>query len=106
MRIKAVVNRPKAGSENIGYVHRYRVDEIDHFFARPQTCNFVTQAGQTIVQHSYASLAQRIVGLWMNSPSHRVNLLADNVSIVGNAIALDENGPYCGVYYMAQNFAG
>ncbi|MGJ8582759.1 MAG: CAP domain-containing protein [Marinosulfonomonas sp.] len=106
MRIKAVVNHPKAGSENIGYVHRYKVDEIDHFFARAQSCSFVTQAGRTIGQHSYASLAQRIVSLWMQSPPHRVNLLAENVSIFGNAVALDASGPYCGVYYIAQNFAG
>lgn len=106
MRIKAVVDHPKAGSENIGYVHRYRVDEVDHFFAQAKTCRFVTGTGQPIHQHSYSSLAQRIVDLWMTSPAHRVNLLAQNVTIVGNAVALDTTGPFCGIYYMSQNFAG
>lgn len=105
-RIKAAVKRPKAGSENIGYVHSFRVDEVDKFYIGSQPCSFSTSSGKAIGKHSYESLARRIVALWMASDGHRANVLAENVTVVGSAMAFDPKGPHCGVYYLSQNFAG
>lgn len=105
-RVRVAVTAPRVGSENIGYVHRYRIDEGEPFFASGQNCAFTTRAGRAIATHSYASLAKRIVQLWMESPGHRVNVLDRNISVAGTAVAFDDNAPHCGVYYMSQNFAG
>jgi uncharacterized protein YkwD len=105
-RVVLAVASPLSGSENIGYVHRYRVDEGEMFFAGPDACSFTTKSGIQIRSHSYESMAQRIVDLWMASPGHRQNVLDNRFTVTGSAASYDGNAPYCGVYYLAQDFAG
>ena len=105
-RVKSVLDDARTGTENIGYVHRYRVDEGQVFYAGAADCSFKTASGRKIGSHSYSSLAERIVTLWMNSPGHRRNLLDRNASFSGSALAFDPNAAHCGVYYMSQEFAG
>jgi len=105
-RVKLALGDAKTGAENIGYVHRYRVDEGQVFYAGADDCSFKTASGREIGSHSYSSLAERIVTLWMNSPEHRRNLLDRNASFSGSALAFDPNAAHCGVYYMSQEFAG
>lgn len=105
-RVILAIATPSAGSENIGYVHRYRVDEGETFYTDSGSCSFKTRTGRQIEKHSYASLAQRIVDLWMASPGHRENVLDNRVRLTGSAVALDPSATHCGVYYMSQEFAG
>lgn len=105
-RVKSAFRDAETGAENIGYVHRYRVDEGQVFYAAADDCSFKTASGRKIDSHSYSSLAERIVTLWMNSPEHRRNLLDPGASYSGSALAFDPNAAHCGVYYMSQKFAG
>lgn len=105
-RVVSAVDSPLTGSENIGFVHRYRVDEGETFFAGKDACTFTTRAGIQIGSHSYESMAQRIVDLWMASPGHRKNVLNDSFSVTGSAASYDASAPHCGVFYLAQDFAG
>lgn len=105
-RVKMAVISPAVGSENIGFVHRYRVDEGETFFAGTDPCTFTTRDGIRIRSHSYQSMAERIVDLWMASPDHRKNVLDHRFSMTGSAASYDGNAPHCGVFYLAQSFAG
>ncbi len=96
-----------AGSENIGMVHRYKIDGGAMFRIRDAgSCSFATSAGQPIGAHSYGSLARQMVDLWMASSGHRKNILDPKVSMVGSAAAFNANAPHCGQFYLSQNFAG
>lgn len=94
----------KTGSENIGMVHRYGIDGMQ--FRITGACGFATQGGQTIGAHTYGSLARRMVDLWMASPSHRANILDPKVRMVGSGAGFRPDAPYCGQFYLSQNFAG
>ena len=93
-----------AGSENIGMVHRFGIDGQN--FRIKGTCSFATQAGQPIGAHTYASLARAMVDLWMASPAHRRNILDPKVRMVGSGAGFRAEAPYCGQFYLSQNFAG
>lgn len=103
-RIKATGVKFKTGSENIGMVHRYQID--NRRFKIQGQCQFSTYEGQKLPAHSYASLARHIVNLWMNSPGHRKNILDRRVKRVSTAVAFDPNAQYCGRYWLTQNFIG
>ncbi|MCB2136870.1 MAG: hypothetical protein KDE08_13140 [Rhodobacteraceae bacterium] len=105
-RIRATGIPFRAGSENIGLVARYRIDGRSFRIRDAKTCQFADGSGQTIPAHSYASLASYVVELWMNSRSHRKNILDGRVRWMGSGAALDPRGPHCGSYYLAQIFAG
>ena len=97
----------RRGSENIGYLPRYRFDVGRKIRIRNKArCEFTTVGGKRITPHSYASLARSIVELWMRSAGHRRNVLDRNVNAVGAALGYDARGAQCGQFYMAQNFAG
>jgi uncharacterized protein YkwD len=105
-RLKASGLRFRAGSENIGYLARYRIDGAPFRIRDAASCGFADPSGRPIPPHSYASLAQQIVGLWMQSPTHRRNILDPRVSKVGSAIGFDAAAPNCGRFYVSQSFAG
>ena len=42
-RVILAIATPSAGSENIGYVHRYRVDEGETFYPGTAACSFKTR---------------------------------------------------------------
>jgi uncharacterized protein YkwD len=94
----------RTGAENIGMVHRFRIDGMS--FKIRGECAFATGGGQSIPAHTYASLARTVVGYWMASPGHRKNVLNRQVSMVGSGAALNTNAPYCGQFFLSQNFAG
>lgn len=97
--------RFRAGSENIGMVHRYAIEGAGGFRIKG-ACEFTTHSGQPLGAHSYASLARHIVALWMSSPGHRSNILDGKVSMVGSGAALNPEAPNCGQFFVSQNFAG
>ncbi len=105
-RVLATGLSVRRGSENIGYLPRYRFDVTRKIYVRNKArCEFTTLAGRRITPHSYASLAAEIVKLWMKSKLHRKNLLDQNMVLVGAAVGYDPRAQ-CGQFYMAQNFAG
>ncbi len=105
-RIKRTGIKIRTGAENIGMVHRFKVDNVNFLIRNASSCQFATHGGQPIPQHSYASLARTIVKFWMNSHGHRANILNRQVRMMGTAAALDKSAEYCGTYYITQDFAG
>ncbi|MEM9970732.1 MAG: CAP domain-containing protein [Pseudomonadota bacterium] len=98
--------RYSAGSENIGMVHRYRIDNRRFNIIDANACKFASKDGTRLPVHSYASLARHIVNLWMNSPGHRKNILDRKVSHMTSGVAFDPKARYCGRFWITQNFIG
>jgi len=96
----------RAGSENIGMVHRFQIDGSSFRIRNGAACDFATHAGQPIPAHSYTSLARQMVGLWMGSSGHRRNILDPKVSMVATGAGFQPNAPYCGQFFVSQDFAG
>ncbi len=105
-RVKAAGVKFKTGSENIGMVHRYQIDNRRFKILNSSQCKFATYEGQRLPAHSYASLARHAVNLWMDSPGHRKNILDRRVKRVSTAVAFDPNAKYCGRFWLTQNFIG
>lgn len=105
-RMQASGERFRTGAENIGMVHRYQLDNQRFRIIDQRSCQFATRDGQTVPPHSYASLARHAVNLWMNSPGHRKNILNRQVNRISTAVAFDPKSPYCGQFWLTQNFVG
>ncbi len=105
-RIKSSGVSFKTGSENIGMVHRYRIDNRRFRILDSASCRFSTYDGQPLPAHSYASLARHVVQLWMDSPGHRKNILDRKANRTAVAVAFDPKAKYCGRYWVTQNFIG
>jgi uncharacterized protein YkwD len=105
-RVKNAGLKVRTGSENIGMVHRYQIDNRRFKILSSSSCQFATYQGQQLPAHSYASLARHIVELWMNSAGHRKNILDKRVSKMSAAVAFDPNAQYCGQFWVTQNFVG
>lgn len=105
-RFKRAGVKYRTGSENIGMVHRYQIDNRRFKIVDAGSCKFATHEGKALPAHSYASLARHAVTLWMNSPGHRKNILDKKVSSVETAVAFDPQAKYCGRFWLTQNFIG
>jgi len=96
----------RAGSENIGMVHRYQIDNRRFNIVDSRACKFAASDGTPLPAHSYASLARHIVNLWMESPGHRKNILDRKVTRMTSGVAFDPKAKYCGRFWVTQNFVG
>ncbi len=96
----------RAGSENIGMVHRYQIDNRRFNIVDSRACKFAAKDGTPLPAHSYASLARHVVNLWMNSPGHRKNILDRKVNRMTSGVAFDPKANYCGRFWVTQNFVG
>ncbi len=105
-RVRAAGVSFRAGSENIGMVHLYQIDNRRFKIVNSGSCQFASYEGQALPAHSYATLARHAVELWMNSPGHRKNILDRKVNKVSTAVAFDPNAQYCGRFWLTQNFIG
>lgn len=105
-RFKRAGVKFRTGSENIGMVHRYQIDNRRFKILDSGSCKFATYEGKALPAHSYASLARHAVSLWMNSPGHRKNILDKRVKRVETAVAFDPKAQYCGRFWLTQNFIG
>lgn len=105
-RVKNAGLKVRTGSENIGMVHRYQIDNRRFKILDSASCQFATYEGQKLPAHSYASLARHIVNLWMNSSGHRKNILDRKVTKMSAAVAFDPNAQHCGRFWVTQNFVG
>jgi uncharacterized protein YkwD len=104
-RIRRANVEASKGAENIGMVHRYRIDGQHFRILDSASCSFASRSGERLPAHSYASLARHAVGLWMNSSGHRRNILDPGVTRVSTAAAFGD-GQYCGQFWLTQNFVG
>ncbi|HVL21117.1 MAG TPA: CAP domain-containing protein [Amaricoccus sp.] len=69
-------------------------------------CSFTyADTGTPVPRHSYASLAEQVVGRWLASPQHRASLLSPGFTRLGAGIAADPTAPACGDFYLVQTFA-
>ena len=105
-RVKKAGVKFRTGSENIGMVHRYQIDNRRFKILNSSSCQFATFEGKALPAHSYASLARHAVNLWMESPGHRKNILDRRVTKVSTAVAFDPKAQYCGRFWLTQNFIG
>lgn len=105
-RVKSTGLRFRTGSENIGMLHRYQIDNQRFKILNSSACQFSTYGGKSLDAHSYASLARLAVDLWMNSPGHRKNILDRRAKATVTAIAFNGNAQYCGQFWLTQNFIG
>ena len=105
-RVKNAGVRIRTGSENIGMVHRYQIDNKRFKIVDSNACQFRSNDGQPLPAHSYATLARHVVTLWMNSPGHRKNILDARVRETTTAVAFDPEAQYCGQFWLTQNFVG
>ena len=105
-RVKKAGVKFRTGSENIGMVHRYQIDNRHFKIIDGGSCKFASQSGKALPAHSYASLARHAVNLWMNSPGHRKNILDRRVTKMSSAVAFDPKAKYCGRFWLTQNFIG
>ena len=96
----------RTGSENIGMVHRYQIDNRRFKILDAGSCKFATRDGKSLPAHSYASLARHAVNLWMDSPGHRKNILDKRAKRVETAVAFDPKAKFCGRFWLTQNFIG
>ena len=105
-RIKSSGMRFRAAAENIGALARYRFGDAAFRIGSSSGCVFSTAAGESIGPHSYASLARSMVAYWMASPGHRKNILDRRFKALGSGVGFNAAAPYCGRYYLAQDFTG
>ena len=105
-RVKNAGVRIRTGSENIGMVHRFQIDNKRFKIVDSNACQFRSNDGQPLPAHSYATLARHVVTLWMNSPGHRKNILDARVRETTTAVAFDPEAQYCGQFWLTQTFVG
>lgn len=105
-RVKGAGLRFKTAAENIAAFDRFRFPKGAFKIRNASACKFATQAGKPIAAHSYASLAQTVVAGWMKSPGHRKNLLHGRIRLVGAGLGFDASAPYCGRFYVTQDYLG
>ena len=104
-RVRRAGLKPRTYAENLAFLPRYRFGGTPFKVANRAACQFLSLDGQMIGQHSYRSLAQEVVRLWMESPGHRRNLLSPNQRRMSAAASLSAEG-YCGRFYVTQIFYG
>lgn len=105
-RLKASGLRFKTGAENIGVVRLYNIDGRRFLIRSASKCQFTTQSGQTLGRHSYRSLAQLAVKEWIESPSHRKNIMLRKATHMGSGGGIQPKSQYCGAVFLTQIFLG
>lgn len=66
--------------------------------------NFASN-GVQVPRHTYGTLAQDLVKLWMASPTHRDNILHSGFRRAGATFGINTGQGFCGAIYAVQNFA-
>lgn len=105
-RVRSTGLKFKTAAENIAAFDRYAFPKGEFKIRNASACKFATQSGKAIPAHSYASLAAAVVGGWMSSSGHKKNLLNRRMKLVGGGLAFDAKSPFCGRYFVTQNYLG
>ncbi len=95
----------KAAAENIARNYVYALSNRPISTRTAGRCQFFyAGSNQPVPKHSYASLAQEVVGQWMRSSGHRRNILDRRFSRMGAAFGVNSGGSACGEVFLTQNF--
>jgi uncharacterized protein YkwD len=87
------------------------MDKLYRLLGRPisvsgRGCDFsYGDTGAAVPVHTYASLAEQVVGRWLASPRHRTSLLSRQFERIGAGFGVDPSGAACGDLYLVQTFA-
>ena len=87
------------------------MDKVYRLLGRPismssRGCDFLYgDTMQPVPVHTYASLAEQVVGRWLASPKHRASLLSGRFVRLGSGVGVDPGGAACGDLYLVQDFA-
>lgn len=72
----------------------------------PSDCDFKFNSnGRAVERHSYDTLAKDLVDLWMESPTHKSNILYPQYRHAGATAAISVDQGLCGTIYAVQNFS-
>ncbi|MFQ5438787.1 MAG: CAP domain-containing protein [Paracoccaceae bacterium] len=96
----------RRASENLVALSHYRFGPEKFRILNASACRFAYHDGRAVPRHTYASLARDSVAMWMNSPGHRRNLLARGARLTGSGVGFDPHAPYCGTFYITQEYLG
>ncbi|MFK7921823.1 MAG: CAP domain-containing protein [Bacteroidia bacterium] len=97
-------------SENVGRFILYQIENEQSYFATQENGEnhfFEEENKQPIEPHTYWSFAEAVVQAWLDSPSHRRNLLNSDYGTMGCSVAMSpgEQLPFqIPVAYATQNF--
>lgn len=105
-RVKSTGIKYRTAAENIAAYNRFAFPKGQFKIRNASACKFATQSGKAIPAHSYASLAAAVVGGWMKSSGHKKNLLNRRMKLAGGGLAFDGKAPYCGRFFVTQNYLG
>lgn len=105
-RAKSTGLKYRISAENIAAYSRFNLPSGNFGIANASRCQFRTKSGSMIQPHTYASLALAVAGSWMASSGHRKNLLNTRISYIGAGVAFDPSRPYCGRFFITQNYMG
>ncbi len=94
-RVRRAGLRPPAFAENLAFLPRFRGGGTGRA-SGPGTCSG---------SHTYRSLAQSVVQMWMNSAGHRRNLLSSQQRRMSAAASITPEGR-CGRLWITQIFTG
>ncbi|PIB24511.1 hypothetical protein BFP76_04735 [Amylibacter kogurei] len=99
--------KAKVMAENVGLDARLNYGRTPFIARNSQSCAYVFHDSKSpIPQHSYASLATRMVALWVKSPGHKQNIMHPRIRKIGNGIGYSRRTSQpCGGYYLTQNLA-
>lgn len=92
--------------ENISFDFYYQWPKVTFRIVDAASCDFeYKESGKKIPPHSYATLAERVVGDWYASKQHRVNVLNPKFKKHGAAMRFVTTEKYpCGALYLTQVF--
>lgn len=98
--------RTKVFAENIAEAGRLRQQGRLAFAVDVTSCQFRYGDKQPIPVMTYASLAENVVGRWVQSKDHRYNLMYHKIRSIGSGAAYGtRKGHLCGLFYVSQTFA-
>lgn len=105
-RVRSTGLKFSTAAENIAAFDRFQFPTGQFKITNSSKCRFSYQNNKPIPAHSYASLAQTVVAGWMSSSGHRANLMNRRMKLAGAGLAYDAASPYCGRFYITQNYLG